>query len=241
MSASTMSSDPEDSDASSPPALLDQILEHLVESEFPVDSTKQRFLPQGKLDDLITKDSIAQEFELADSSKKRSRADNELIDLICKSAKKVFATALFSGLRGKDLRKAMSRFKRHGFSDQSLPVKPEFDKLSYVNDKPWNMLNRFNFRDNQWRFLAPVFPNPTPDADLKMVLEPEHILPFTYVDEQRREGTFGNVYQVTIHPKHQEIPMKKVNPYHNTLVSVPIVMFVKPKSSLLILTRKTAN
>jgi hypothetical protein len=208
MSASPTSTDPEDASSPTIVPLEDQIANGYVYSEFPVDAAKQPFLPDGELDKLITNDSVIQELDLADG------AESELIEFICQPAKKVFANALISGLGGQNLRKAMSKFKRHGFCDKSLPVGPEFEKLSCVSIPPWSKMKIRYFRDNQWKFLAPVFPNPAPDKDLKLVLEPEHILPFTYVDEQSREGTFGNVYQVTIHPSHQEVPMKKVSDYH---------------------------
>ncbi|KAE8454271.1 hypothetical protein EG329_005196 [Mollisiaceae sp. DMI_Dod_QoI] len=191
-----MSSDTEDS-------LEDQIVNAFVESQFPVDVAKQQFLPHGELDRLITQDAVVQQLNIDYD------ADSQLIDFICLSAKMVFANALISSLHGKGLREAMKRFKDLGFCDKSLPVGPELEQLTPM--PPWNRMKRRYFIENQWRFLAPVFPSPDPNKDLKLVLEPEHILPFTHVDEQRREGTFGNVYQVTIHPSHQEVLMMKAN------------------------------
>jgi hypothetical protein len=195
--------------SSSEYSLGDAIADKFEESRFPVGGSVQCFLPHGMLDILVTRASVASELEISDS-KHLSDDDRHLLDFIIGKAKTVFAVSLLSGLKGtKQLRKAMAMFLEHGFGDASLPITMTDNELASCPyfAKPWNKLKRMNFKREQWKLLAPVFPATSTRLDL----EQDSIFPFTFVDEQSREGTFGNVYQVTIHPAHQEKPMLKVS------------------------------
>lgn len=167
--------------------------------------------PRGVLHNLITEDAVAHELNT------KIATQQELIKFICQSAEKVFASAILATYTGKDLRKSMSRFKTLGFSDASLPVtRADFDRIvdgDRVLRKLWTNIKKGYFVDKQWIFLAPIFPDPEnlTEEKLKLVFLQEHIFPFTFVHETRREGSFGFVYQVTIHPSHQESIMKKVS------------------------------
>ena len=190
--------------------LVNRICREFVESKFPDDAEPQLFLPDGKIDELITEESVARELELENEP---TPGNTRLIAFICQSAKKVFASALLSGLNGKVLRKVMSNFRRNRFDDRSLPVGPEFDTLPFVcySDSPWLSMQCMYFKSSQWRFMTPVFVDPDSGKELTMILKKGDIFPFTFVHEQKREGTFGNVYQVTIHTANQVVPMTKVS------------------------------
>lgn len=186
-----------------PKRLEDRIAKSFSYSAFP-DGTKSPFIPRANVEDLVTYDSVRT--ELFGGSSAQSLAPDELINYVTSSAKKLFIISMLSNVTSSDLRKAMEKFKQHDFGDKNLPVLAEdFDNYPRCFED-WGILKKQNFKSGQWQLLVPVFPKEFE----KMQLRPEHILPFTYVDSQRKEGTFGDVYQVTIHDSHQELPMRKV-------------------------------
>jgi hypothetical protein len=163
------------------------------------DNPPQEFLPQSSVAKFITEAAIVEELEDELDNDK----DKDLVDFILQSAKKVFATAIISSIGGNDLYKAMKKFKDNNFHDDRLPLKRDaMSELPCFQGKFWNKLRTHNFLKNQWIFLAPVFTK----SKFKLDLEPEHIFPFTWVSNDAKEGTFSNVYQVTIHESHQEDP-----------------------------------
>lgn len=192
-------------------SLSDKIIDHYEQSKFPVDE-EHAFLPDGWLERLVTETSIREELNDPDPAL-TPPAILDLIAFILDSAKKVFAITLISGLKGDDLCRAMHKFMEHGFVDASLPImtKDELSELECFKKKPWNKLARGYFYEGQWKFLAYIFREEENKDRIRINLYPKYILPFTFVDEVKRSGTFGDVYQVTIHPAHQNPPMLKVS------------------------------
>jgi hypothetical protein len=179
-------------------SLQDRIVEGYETGRF--DNTPQSFLPESRVAELITRISIVEELEYEDSDLENGE-DNDLIDFIVKYAKKVFAIALIIDVSGTTLRVAMRNFKDYNFQDESLPLsKDALPGLPFFAKKPWTRLKTHNFLRDQWIFLAPVFSK----TKFKLDLEPEHILPFTWVSNEAKDGTFSQVFQVKIHESHQE-------------------------------------
>ncbi|KAI0974720.1 kinase-like domain-containing protein [Xylaria arbuscula] len=193
------------------PDLGDQIVAGYQNSQFPVGLGERQFLPDGRLDRLITRASVVTAIGLPNNWDRVSVEDKKLVNFVVESAKKVFAITITTsmGRDGPELRKAMLTFKTHGFGDASLPVKPESwtSESPLVRDLRWKKAELNWFMHHQWTYLAPIFPKTVWEADL----EPDRILPFTFVDNTSRAGSFGSVYQVTIHPAHQETPLLKAN------------------------------
>jgi hypothetical protein len=188
-------------------SLADLILPRYVKGVF--DSPPQDFLPQNHITELITKDAIIEELADEDGDLDNDE-DKELVDFIHSSAKRVFATTIVSGLGSSELYKAMRKFKVHNFQDESLPLKENaIPNLQCFPAKPWSKVRTYNFLRFQWIFLAPVFST----SKFQLDLEPEHIFPFTWVSDVAKEGAFSNVYEVTIHDKHQEDPAYTVRPH----------------------------
>jgi len=192
------------------PKLSDQILDKCVESMF--DDEVKKFLPAGCIDELVSLEAIIKEvrkkdhlqpgdLELPEGSPKK-----KLVDFVRGKANKVFAITVISGIEGDDLGKAMLQFMEIGFTNKSLPLKEEhlkdFPFLAY----PWSKTRIFKFCREQWIFLAPVFSQ----QNFMVNLRPEHILPFIEKSEVVKEGAFGQVYMVDIHPAHQEDPILNV-------------------------------
>lgn len=205
-----------DNSSNTPESLVVAIVKSYVHSVFP-EGTKVRFIPQDSLDNLITSESVAREFSAADAQSGQSAKqptheggyDYGLVEFVLSSAKKIFTISLLCGLRSGDLREAMIVFKAKHFGDSNLPV--SFQDNQWIHDRfappLWDFLKTDSFAEKQWALLAPVFPK---EFKEELKLENKQILPFTFVDPKKKEGTFGTVYEVTIHPSHQIEPMLKV-------------------------------
>ncbi|KAI0809419.1 hypothetical protein GGR55DRAFT_679769 [Xylaria sp. FL0064] len=191
--------------------LGDRIAACFQQSKFPVGIGERQFLPEGRLDRLITRVSVVSAIGLLDNWEQVSPEDKKLVNFVVESAKKVFAITVTAGMgkNGSELRKVMHFSQVHGFGDASLPVKPESwaPENPLVRDLRWRKVELQRFMNHQWTYLAPIFPKAVWDTDL----EPDCILPFTSVDSIATAGAFGSVYQVTVHPSHQEAPLLKAN------------------------------
>ena len=185
-------------ESDSTPSLSDRICENFVSSVF--DINPRDFLPHDCLVELITEAVIIHEMELPPLERNR---DKELVMFILRNSKRVFATAAMCGIYGNRLLKIMKKFKDHGFDDDCLPVREEkVSGLPCFSGRHWSAFRVRSFLENQWAFLAPVFSK----SNFKLDLDPKHILPFTWVSNEAKDGTFSQVYQVKIHPSHQEAP-----------------------------------
>lgn len=206
-----MSTSAENVDEMSRP-LEDRILHRYAHSKFP-SGWSQEYVPRNCLDEIITKSSIIQEFhrgsDLDGENKRVVDVDEDLIDFILHSAKKVFAISLISGVVTSELQQTMKVFKASGFGDDKLPI-------SFMDSKrpPWlhlkhqlSNVRKHNFMGHQWKFLVPVFR----DGQINVEIGSRTILPFKLVSDQKREGTFSDVWEVTVHKAHLENPMRKVS------------------------------
>ncbi|KAH8203217.1 hypothetical protein TruAng_002622 [Truncatella angustata] len=196
--------DEEDFDSSDgEPSFADLLMERTHQSYF--DNKKQDFLPEGTLQNLLSRRSIVKEMpQLANSEVEAER----LIDFILCQANKVFAITIYTGIDGPSLLKAMANFHKHDFNDALLPT----SRIGQTNQGPfglkiWTKLNIKKFCDSQWQFLAPVF-SPT---DFVYHLSTESILPFTWKNEIIIGGYFSQVSEVEIHPSHQAEPNMTVD------------------------------
>ena len=122
----------------------------------------------------------------------------------------------------------MRYFMSIPFTDGKLPVTKK-DLIGHVGSLPnlWSELRIYNFCQEQWRFLAPVFSQ----QKFKFDLKPDHVLPFMEKSSggDVKEGAFGRVFRVRIHPAHQKDPVKDVRPFpisfdaQNDVVLIDIV------------------
>jgi hypothetical protein len=188
--------------------LSDRIIDRYVKSTF--DPEDKQFLPEGCLQELVTVDTIIE--ELRDNypgSQDVNREDptiQRLVRFILEKAMKVFATTVVSGYRGGHLGYSMFECMKMDFTDDSLPVTYD-DIVKRFGDK-WAKTMIHNFFTEQWRFLVPVFSN----ENIKIDLKPNHILPFIERVSFGKEGAFGQVFRVQVHPRHQIDPVLDVSP-----------------------------
>ncbi|KAK1496615.1 protein kinase [Colletotrichum tamarilloi] len=202
-------------------SLGDQLLQEFVVSKF--DHRRPAFLPEGTIESLITRWSIAA--ELQDDDEKISHfPETDLVNFVEDQAKKTFAITVCCGISGTDLRTTMKFFKTVGFNDRHLPIKkpqpPRRDQLGWNFPFPfdgmakekrlrriWNVSGVTNFFSQQWCFLAPVFSA----ARFQYHLSPDCIFPFTWVNNIVKGGMFSQIYEVEIHPRHHEQPVLTVD------------------------------
>ena len=76
----------------------------------------EQFLPEGPLYELINQKEVRAELP---------NAPSELVDFICKEAKRVFAALLLCELKGDELVTVAESFREHGLTDDLLPIDPE--------------------------------------------------------------------------------------------------------------------
>ncbi|KAK9778550.1 putative Protein kinase domain-containing protein [Seiridium cardinale] len=106
-----------------PSSLEETIKDALVTSDFH--SPPCKFLPEGKIDELIGERTIAAAFTEGGGNKATAEEMRALGDHILNNAKKVFATAVMVPLRGYELYLGMRMFKEAGIVDSSLPLSYE--------------------------------------------------------------------------------------------------------------------
>lgn len=209
--------------------LVNKIYDVYEKCRFPPDSDVEReFVPANCLEELITEKAVIDELALDMLDETAVKKAEELASWIHKSCKKVFATTVLCGFPPRPLFSVMQEFRTRGFDDNNLPVQYEERKdhntwPEHFRTEHWNQRLRREFKAHQWRVQVPIFQ----DAQINVNLDMDHILPFIYVDEDTREGTFGKVYQVTIHRDHMESPMLKVRSnYQDAVAAVTYFGFV---------------
>jgi hypothetical protein len=202
---------------SSKQTLQDQIISKYKISKF--DNDDKHFLPAGCLEDLISPEIIIKELD-PDGKRKfesmyaKNKDFREFIEFIHGPANKVFAIAVLSGL-GEDLTWVMKNFKENGFNNLCLPVeKTDLTQRNVKPGRPWSIKRSHDFCHEQWKFLAPIF---TPE-NFKVNIQASHILPFTEKGSEKKEGAFGQVVEVKVHPAHYRNLVYNVRPTSDTLL-----------------------
>ncbi|RWA13206.1 hypothetical protein EKO27_g1898 [Xylaria grammica] len=172
-------------------SLCDNIAGRLAKSKY-CNGAEENYLPEGSLDDLMTAEEIKKELSQIPPLLLSSEAEQQFIGFIGQNAKKVFAAATLSKFRPEKVYKLINNLK---IIDEKLPIDATASPLLELLG-PWDAEQ---FGKHQWKFLVPVFKEDT----LVYNLESQHILPFTQVGTQQKEGTFGIVSEVKIHEAHQ--------------------------------------
>ncbi|KAK8112924.1 serine/threonine protein kinase [Apiospora sp. TS-2023a] len=188
-----------------PPQLLlsgfdAKLLESLTTSYF--DSNTRQFLPHKTGNDLVTKEVIWQELQLAQMQLSPDLIQG-LVQWILDKARKVFLTLIRCHMTAQNAQNAMHRFWYHGYDDERLSesqLSPE-DMKSIFTDGPWLPFTSHDFLTNyRWGNLSPVFRT----SQYEYHLHENAILPFTKKGVNYREGAFSWVHRVSIHPEHTE-------------------------------------
>ena len=199
--------------------LLSEILSRpqcVLKSQF--DSTPRKFVPEGKLDHVINRNSILAQMDV----ERPSIEDESLVKFILEEAKKIFAISISIGLDETQLKKAMLLCKAKGFNDRRLLVSntasvdglqlpqilASLEASGSTGRRIWTGKRIGDFCDEQWKFQAAVFSTANSNHDLP----PYSILPFT-VKHAFDKGSFGQVNKIKIHPAHFVDPLNPVRKF----------------------------
>lgn len=166
--------------------LRDLLLRNKVQA---IDQGQQKFLPEGSLD------QIFREIDLTDilcstSFQVKSHKLDYVAHVVSTEGRKLLA--ILADLK---LEHALLRFVEYGILDRILPI-VEKKRLESILDPH----ERDEFMRRQWEFLAHTFSK----RIYSQRLGPEHILPFVG-QTKIGGGSFSTVYEVLIHPRHQDI------------------------------------
>ncbi|WJG37203.1 uncharacterized protein FOBCDRAFT_245552 [Fusarium oxysporum Fo47] len=163
------------------------------------------FLPESQIKELVTPDKIKVLLP---------NAKPELVDFICKHAKKLFLTA---SLHHGNLQDIMDTFKYHGMTDKELPIRDLTSENKYCDvhteglqrvcshEKAleafhrWDTHDVWTFYNDQWKFCAPILDMECSSQEFHT----KHILPFIEKGTTQKDGHFSTVFQAAIHPSHQ--------------------------------------
>lgn len=184
--------------------LTDRLAEQLVRSHFD----GEEFMPRGCINAIVTRDAVSKKLRAGQAD---PRSPDDLAEFVLWRSKTIFAILVCCSLDNEQIRETMAHFKYIQFDDSKLPVTGHLDDIrsrifsSTRNEytKLWNIFRVKAFCEQyQWQFLAPVFRKWQSD----IILHGSAILPFTWASQHGSSGigTFGKVYEVTIHPAHHE-------------------------------------
>ena len=197
-----------DSSTRAKKSLLEEIWGQLSESTFNDDRPPQKYLAEGLLDGIVTKESVRKAF-------RHSWAERELITFVTEKSKKVFIILHSDGVKGKDLVKYMRVFERQKVQDTDLPLKKKnkiFEHLGWNKDSL--QVSRF-CNERQWLFLAPVISTARKHTEAEYRLPKATILPLVAIQHDNQQAynksffaqvynkSFSDqVYKYGIHPMH---------------------------------------
>ncbi|KAJ0120690.1 hypothetical protein J7T55_015422 [Diaporthe amygdali] len=185
--------------------LTNRLLRKLVNSAFD----PEEFCPDGCVKSIITPETISRKLEAVrvfpsiEDQQDDQKRFGRLVDFISQESKTIFAIVLCCGLNKEEIRQAFAQFKNLGLDDTRLPVLEDNHQRFFFTGNdfqwPWDILRVRSFCLYQWKFLAPVFKL---NGQGELALHSKHVFPFLRVNQRGDAGTFGEVYQVTIHPNH---------------------------------------
>lgn len=178
--------------------IYQRILEHFVQSTF--DNRPEHFLPEGSIDRILDRKSVVDAI-----GTENIIGNNQLVNFILKKARKLFLIAIYSGLEGETLSRAMRSFEANDLKDTDLPIK-DLDHEHFMPSKDkvdgwpelWTPVTFYNLCQAQWRFLAPVFSTDRFFYDFG----PRSIIPVVEKGDQCKEGSFSRVFKIKVHEAH---------------------------------------
>lgn len=197
-----------DSDESERDLLREDIVESLVKSGF---DNEQRFLPERMVVELTTEERIRKLFP---------NATKELVDFICKGARRILLNIVFSTKWSEDkMLEIVEKFREHKITDDQLPIddiasngncqkfaKPPKSACKHsraldIFHTKWKKSDVREFCQNQQQFNSPVFKK---KDRLGKEFPRGCILPFTEVEYNVKHGHFSSVHEAKLRADHQD-------------------------------------
>jgi hypothetical protein len=157
-----------------------------------IDNGDRHFIPQRALYKLLTREEI---LRLVTTCNVAPYHVNELVETIVNGARRIFAILIL--LKGEE--RFISRFVEFDDLQRSaLDYKLPFSKERLKFLVPVETVD--DFYELQWEFVAPVFSR----GVAHRVLDSKIRLPFVCDEDTRKEGGFGHIYEVQIHPDYHK-------------------------------------
>ncbi|KAI3324944.1 HET-domain-containing protein [Xylariaceae sp. AK1471] len=192
---------------------LEEKIENLLQVEVIKGLAGYRFLPEDRITQLLTKQTIRRVLETSEVV-----PTERLINFAFTKARRIFLTLVYI-----DCVAGLEDFEAQRFHDEHLPLGKQDERnsqgrksavLGSLNEttdtlKPgfrptFESLDRFrlkSFLEFQWCFLAPIFGG----SSFYRTFHPRRRLPFIRLEEGlHREGHFSSVDQVEIHKAHRD-------------------------------------
>ena len=169
---------------------LDKIRELIANHKIKAAGQEPRkFIPNGCLDRIFTRENILEALRDQSFKIKPHKVQNT-VDFVLKDSKRTFAI-----LVEERLEYSLAKFIENGISDKNLPIgEAQLEPISFGKSAADKFIQR------QWEYSAHTFSGGPYDRKLMS----EWILPYA---EQKLigGGEFSRVYDVVVHPAHQEL------------------------------------
>ncbi|KAM0351673.1 hypothetical protein ACHAPU_002683 [Fusarium lateritium] len=203
----------------SPSTLGGVIREAMVESEFRNFPTK--FVPEGDLNRLIERRFILRalyKYEEKAPTSPPIRVNNVICSILLRTPR-IFAIAVYIGLKGVKLYALMAFLINNKIYDIKLPFSetklrefellinlPSEEEIKFMlprhEDALWDEDDTHEFAEKQWTFCAPKFSSEVMNHDIDKMA----ILPFyEKCMDAAAEGAFGQVTKYKIHESHLDL------------------------------------
>jgi serine/threonine protein kinase len=205
-------------------SLRAKVLRSMEESRF--DKTPKSYLPRHEFDAIFSIQSGREDLQNLPVFKPMgfnpafsAIDDRSLAGHILQNSKKLYLIAVFSELKPRLLRKLMSIFRQHGFTDEQLPIDTwSMDKMRggiethplvsmekrFSTQRPhiWNFERIVGFQSNQCMFLAPRISTNKIFHDFR-----QNTVPFVKKHSVVKKGGRGDIHKYDIHYAHFKDPL----------------------------------
>lgn len=169
------------------------------------DDEDRCFIPQKALYNLLTREELRN--VLTNCNGISSYHLDDLVKIVFRGARRIFAILVL--LKGEE--KLISDFVRSdGFQLSALDHKLPFSKETLSEIVSPDTID--DFYSVQWEFVAPIFSK----GILHRVLDPRTRLPFLFHRDTGKEGGFGHIYELEIHPENHRFTVTPGNSVSET-------------------------
>ena len=169
------------------------------------DDEDRCFIPQKALYNLLTREELRN--VLINCNGILPYHVDDLAEIVFRGARRIFAILVL--LKGEE--KLISDFVRSdGFQLSALDHKLPFSKETLSEIVPPETID--DFYSVQWEFIAPIFSK----GILHRVLDPRTRLPFLFHHDTGKEGGFGHIYELEIHPENHRFSVTPGNSVSET-------------------------
>ncbi|KAI0534235.1 hypothetical protein GGR58DRAFT_66187 [Xylaria digitata] len=171
----------------------------------------QRFLPNDKLEELVTKKSVLLALQ---ETTIEQQYHEDLASWVLESGTRLFLILVLLTQGPREQLSSLKRFKNDGINDSVLPLgfpnaEPYYgyslaaalakDVRKFQSFKDWEDNDLILFQSYQWMFLAPVF---GASDKFRHQLSREQPLPFLTLSEKPTNGVLGKTLYGELHPAH---------------------------------------